>query len=925
MKAGHRTGMIPSVRSAQAQVVLRDGSTVRIRPVEEDDREALLAFLEGMSLESRRLRFFSAAPDLSAAARWAASAASRHGLGLVTTTGDPETIVGHAAYERIDAERAEVAFEVADSLRGRGLGTILMAHLAEGARADGISRFVADVLPENRRMLDVFREAGFPVQITRTREGLGVELTTELSLEALSRYEERERTAATAAVRHFLEPASVAVVGASRRPGTVGAAVLDSILRSGFDGPVFPVNPHAETVHGLPAYGAVTELPEAPELAVIAVAAAAVPGVARDCAVRGVRALLVLSAGFAEAGAEGAALQDELLDVCRAAGMRLVGPNCLGAMGTSRPLDATFVPHAPPSGRVALLSQSGGVGLALIEQAAQFGFGLSSFVSIGNRPDISANDVLEYWEGDASTDVVLLYLESFGNPRNFVRIARRLTRSKPVVALRAGRTGAGSRAAASHTGAVVAASDAGVEALLQQAGVIRADTLGELFDLGALLASQAPPAGRRVGIVTNAGGPAILCADACEANGLELPELSDRLRRRLAAGLPAHASTRNPVDMLAAAGPAEFEAALRVLAGSGEVDALVAIFTPALAAGAGEVRAAIDAAAGATELPILSVVFGERSGEKRSDGATSFTYPESAVRALAGAARLAEWRAAPDVTPEPPADARPGDASALLAAATAGGERWLRPREVTRLLEAWGLPLVETVRASGPAAAGRAAAALGGTVVLKAAGEGIVHKTELRAVETGLEGAEQVRRAAQGMSRRLRRRGLAPDGFLVQRQVQGGVEMLAGVTMDPLLGPLVACAAGGTAVELLGDVAVRLAPVSSDEAAAMVRSLSTYPLLDGYRGAPAVDVGALEDVIFRLGALAAAHPEVIELDCNPIIVRSRGAVVVDARVRVTPPAPRTPWPALGAVPPVVSSSHGAGPRNHAEATLAART
>ena len=903
-----------------ADVVLRDGSTVSVRLVRPDDQDAVLAFLKGMSPESRRLRFFSGAADLGGAARWATSVAERRGFGLVATTGDPRTIVAHAGYERVDDDRAEVAFEVADSLRGRGLGTLLMAHLAGAARDQGISQFYADVLPENRRMLEVFQEAGFPADIARTREGIGVELTTELSLEALERFDQRERVAASAAMRHFLEPASVAVVGASRRAGSVGGAVLESILRSGFDGPVYVVNPHADTVAELQAYGSIADLPEAPELVVVAVRAERVADVARDCAVRGVSALLVLSAGFAEAGAEGALLQDELVAICRAGGIRLVGPNCLGLMGRRRPLDATFVPHAAPPGRVALLSQSGGVGLALIEQAAALGLGLSSFVSIGNRPDISVNDVLEYWEDDDSTDVVLVYLESFGNPRNFVRIARRLARRKPIVALRAGRSGAGARAAASHTGAVVAASDAGIEALFSQAGIVRADTLGELFDIGALLASQEPPAGRRVAIVTNAGGPAILCADACEAGGLALPDLSDDLRARLAEHLPAHASARNPIDMLAAAGPEEFDAVLRELADSGEVDAVVALFTPALNATAAQVQDAIDAVAREVAVPIASVVFGADPGERDGGGAAArFSYPEAAARAMSAATRLAEWRQAPPDDPPTFEDARTGVATELLAASVSEGERWLSETETSRLLGAWGIPLVETVRAATPAKAGRAAAELGGPVALKAVGEGIVHKTDLGAVQTDLEGEEAVRRAAQGMSRRLRRRGLPPRGFLVQRYVTGGVEMLAGVTVDPLLGPLVACAAGGTIVELIGDVSVRLAPIGRREAGEMVRSLSTFPLLDGYRGAPSADVAALEDLVTRLGALAAAHPEVLELDCNPVMVLERGAVVVDARVRVAPPGPRLPWPSLGAEPPVVSSSHGPSHRNGAEA------
>jgi acyl-CoA synthetase (NDP forming)/GNAT superfamily N-acetyltransferase len=900
-------------------VVLRDGSTVRVRPVRTDDADAVLAFLEAMSPESRRLRFFSAAADLRGAAHSAASVTERRGFGLVATTGDPPSIVAHAAYERIDDDRAEVAFEVADSLRGRGLGTLLMAHLAGAARDQGISSFYADVLPENRRMLEVFQESGFPVELERTREGIGVELPTRLSLEALEAFEERERIAATAAMRHFLEPGSVAVVGASRREGSVGGAVLGSILRSGFGGPVYPVNPRAQIVAGQRAYPSVSDLPEVPELVVVAVPARHVPDVARDCAMRGVSALLVLSAGFAEAGVEGAALQDELVAVCRAAGIRLVGPNCLGLMGRRRPLDATFVPHAAPPGRVALLSQSGGVGLALIEQAAALGLGLSSFVSIGNRPDISANDVLGYWEDDDTTDVVLLYLESFGNPRNFVRLARRLARRKPIVALRAGRSGAGARAAASHTGAVVAASDAGIEALFGQAGIVRADSLGELFDVAALLASRPPPSGRRVAVVTNAGGPAILCADACEAGGLVLPEPSDALRVRLAEHLPAHASTRNPVDMLAAAGAKEFDTVLRTLADSGEVDALVALFTAALSATADEVQEAIDAVAGNLAVPVVSVVFGAGAAQPEGAGAVRFSYPEAAARALSAVARLAEWRrAAPD---DPPVfdDARPGEATELLAAAVSEGDRWLSDAEVSRLLEAWGVPLVETVRAATPAEAGRAAATLGGPVALKAVGEGIVHKTDLGAVQTGLEGEEAVRRSAQSMSRRLRRRGLPPGGFVVQRYVTGGVEMLAGITVDPLLGPLLACGAGGTVVELIGDVSVRLAPIGAREAAEMVRSLSTFPLLDGYRGARPADVPALEDLLTRLGALAAAHPEIVELDCNPVMVLERGAVVVDARVRVAPPGPRPLWPALGAEPPSVSSFHGPTRRHGAEA------
>lgn len=902
------------VLSGESEVVLRDGSTVHLRDAVPDDRAELQRFLEGLSLEARRLRFFTAAPDLELAAGWAAAASERSAVSVVATAGDPARIVAHAGFEPVSDGVAEIAFEVSETLRGRGLATILMAQLAARARERGIETFVAEVLPDNRRMLDVFRESGFPMQVRRAPDDLRIELTTALTREALERYEERERLSAAAAIRHFLEPASIAVVGASRRPGSIGGQTLRNLLRSGFEGPVYAVNHRARRVQGLVAHRTVADLPEIPELVVVATPTNDVVRVALDCALKGVPALLVLSAGFAETGPEGERRQDALVATCRAAGMRLVGPNCLGVIGGAGRVNATFAPHAPPPGRVGLLSQSGGVGLALMEQAAALGLGLSSFVSIGNRPDVSANDVLEYWQDDPTTDIVLLYLESFGNPRNFARIARRLSADKPVLAVHAGRSSAGARAAGSHTGAAIAGSGAGVDALLAHAGVVRVETLRELFDTAALAAAQPLPRGGRVGVVTNAGGPAILCADACQATGLELPELSKRLRRKLAKGLPPYASTSNPVDMLAAAGAAEFEEAVAALATSGEVDAVIAIFVPALAAGVDEVDAALANAARAAGVPILFVTFGPQEAERDGSGPPRFTYPENAARALARLVRHVEWRDEPRGALPRLTGVRRGEAAGVLASAAAEGGRWLRPPEVAHLLDCWGVPVAEQRHARGPAAAGRAAAELGGPVVLKASGEGILHKTELGAVELGLVGEQRVVRAARRMSRRLRAAGLRAESFLVQRQLSGGIEMLAGISVDPLLGPLVACGAGGTAVEVLGDVAVRLAPLTDRDAERMVRSLSTFRLLDGYRGAPRADVSAFEDLLLRLGALADAHPEVAELDCNPVVVGKRGATVVDARVRVEPARPGTPWPALGGEPPSVVTTDGSDGR-----------
>ncbi|HEY7455239.1 MAG TPA: GNAT family N-acetyltransferase [Thermoleophilaceae bacterium] len=895
--------------ATESDAVLRDGSTAHVRDARPEDRGELGRFLKGLSPETRRLRFFTGAPNMELATDWAAAAPERGAGSVIATVGRPPRIVAHACFEPIGDTVAEIAFEVADGMRGRGLGTILMAQLAARARERGIETFVAEVLPENRRMLDVFRESGFPMEIRRAPGELSVELTTALTRDALERYEERERLSATAAVRHFLEPASIAVVGVSRRAGSVGAQTLANVL-SEFDGPVYPVNHHGHRVQGMRTYRSVADLPETPELVVVATPADQVVKVARECALVGVPALLVLSAGFAEAGREGARRQDALVATCRAAGMRLVGPNCLGVIGRAGRVNATFAPQPPPRGRVGLLSQSGGVGLALMEQANALGLGLSSFVSIGNRPDVSANDVLEFWEDDPETEVVLLYLESFGNPRNFARIAQRLSAKKPVIAVHAGRSSAGARAAASHTGAAIAGSGAGVDALLEYAGVVRADTLGELFDAAALAAAQPLPQGRRVAVVTNAGGPAILCADACHAAGLELPELSRKLRRKLARGLPPHAATANPVDMLAGAGPTEFQEAVATLASSGEVDAVIAIFVPALAAGVDEVDAAVARGAGEAAAPVLFTTFGPPDGDRDGTWPPRFSYPENAARALASLARHAEWRREPRGELPRLDGVRRAEAAELVAAAVADGGRWLTDEEALRLLACWGIPLVEQRIAPGPTAAGRAAAELGGPVALKASGSGILHKTELGAVELGLTGEASVARAAQRMSRRLRAVGIAPERFVVQRQLSAGVEMLAGIASDPLLGPLVACGAGGTAVEVLGDVAVRLAPLTDRDAAQMVRSLDTFPLLDGFRGAPRADVPALEELLLRLGALAEAHPEVAELDCNPVVVAPRGATVLDARVRVEPVRPAPAWPALGADAPSVLPTDG---------------
>jgi acetyl coenzyme A synthetase (ADP forming)-like protein len=890
------TGRPRTAALQDVDVVLRDGSTVRIRAAFADDREALERFLAGLSQQSRVLRFFTPIKDLRWAAQRFAEVDHRQRHSLIALRGDAAEIVGHGYYAVEEPGRAEVALEVADSVQGLGLGTILLGHLAAAAAGAGIATFTADVLPDNHRMLSVFRESGFPVSVGSAYGVMRVTFPTELGEEARERFERREQISAEAALRRFFEPRSIAVIGASRRRGSIGGEVFHNLLASGFPGPVYPVSPHP-TVQSVLAHPDVRQVPGPVDLAVIVVPGRAVVDTARACAEKGVGALVVISSGFAEAGAEGRERQAELLDVCRRSGMRLIGPNCMGILTTApgHSLNATFAPGAPPAGRIGFMSQSGALGLAVIDHARRTGLGLSSFVSVGNKADISGNDLLDYWGSDPSTDLVLLYLESFGNPRRFSRVARRVGRTKPILAVKSGRTAAGARATSSHTGAMLAASDATVDALFAQSGVIRADTLGELFDVASLMASQGAPGGRRVGIVTNAGGLGIMCTDACVAEGLDVPELSRGTRTELGF-LPAEASTGNPIDMIASASPTDYERTLRTIVASGEVDALIVIFIPPLTTPAAEVAAAIGRAGASAGIPILGVFVGGDGAPAGPDGGRVpvYRFPEDAARALARAARWSAWRERPDEPAWRALGARTDEARALVARALGRDHGWLAPDEVHELLDCYGIRLVESRLASTPAEAAGAAADLRGPVALKAYGARLLHKSEAGAVALSLDGPEAVRAAASGMAERLRAAGAEPEGFLVQRMAGGGVEMIVGMVQDLRFGPVVACGAGGTAVELLKDVSVRLTPLTISQADEMIRGLATFPLLDGYRGRPKADVNALRELVLRLSALAEDVPELAEVDLNPVIVGADGLGIVDARVRLEAREPRPP-------------------------------
>jgi len=891
-----------SAQHGGGDVVLRDGSTVRVRVMQPADEPLLLTLFRSLSEESRWMRFFSSSKDsvLAAEAHREAQVDFRLTFGLIALAGQEERIVGHAMYAATAEDRAEVAFTIANDYQRRGLASILLGQLAEVALANGIQVFEAEVVAANHAMLRVFRESGFHIKVQAAAGQLHVTFPTSFDDQAAYKFEHRESIAAVNALKLFFEPRAVAVIGASRSRGTIAGEVFHNLISYSFRGSVYPVNAAADVVQGVPAYPSVEEIPAPIDLAVIVVPASNVLDVARACGRKGVKALVVISAGFSETGPEGQALQAELVRVCRAAGMRLIGPNCMGILNADPNvrLDATFAPNVPPPGRVGFSSQSGALGLAIIDHANSLGLGISTFVSVGNKADISGNDLLRYWESDDRTDVILLYLESFGNPKKFAQIACRVGRHKPIVVVKSGRSKAGARATSSHTGALIASSDVTVDALFKQAGVIRTDTLEELFDVASLLSNQPLPKGNRVGIITNAGGPGILCADACEARGLEIPVLSENSRDTLKSFLSPGASVANPVDMIASASADQYRETIKIVAADDNVDALIVIFTPPLVTRAGDVAQVISEEVQKLNRnkPVLAV-FLSASGVpeelKLADvRVPCYRFPETAAIALSRAARYREWRSRPETTAAQFKDIRRDEAAGVVAAALARGDDWLTPDEIATLFSCYGLPLVEQGVGSSPDDAGEIAARLNSEVALKAIAPGLIHKSDVGAVKLNLRGAEQVTHTARELAASLTKHGSKPTGFLVQRMAKPGVEMLVGVVHDRQFGPIVACGAGGVQVELWGDVSVRLTPLSIEDSTEMIESLKTYRLLKGFRGAPPSDIDALRDGLLRVSAMVEEIPQIAELDCNPFVVYEQGAVVIDARVRVAATEPR---------------------------------
>jgi len=716
----------------------------------------------------------------------------------------------------------------------------------------------------------------------------------------------------------ILRPKSIAVIGASRQQNTIGWQILDNLLRVGFNGPVYPVNPKAPAIHSIPAYKSVADIPGPVDLAVIVVPSQHVAQVIRQCVEKAVKGLVVISAGFKEVGGEGIEREQELVEIVREAGIRMVGPNCLGVINNDPAIamNATFAPARPPVGPVGFVSQSGAMGASVLDYAESLNIGISMFVSSGNKAEVGGNDVIEYWRDDPNTQVVLMYLESFGNPETFVELGREMTQRKPICVVKSGRTGAGARAAASHTGAM-AGTELATDAIIKQAGALRAETVEELFDLAMSFANQPLPDGNRVAIVTNAGGPGIMAADACEANGLSVvhlaPETEDLLRTRL----PEEASVKNPVDLIASASAENYEFALQCVFDDPNVDAAIAAFVPPLGIQTKDVAAAIVRVNERhPEKPLLAVLMGREGlpaglAELHDASIPAYIFPESAARAL-GAMWQYRCIAGRRTGRVLEFDADDGAVEAIVDSTLAAGQAKLSEPDAMRVLEAYGVRVApwKFVSKDGPRslapAVAEAAGDLGFPVALKVVSPDIVHKTDVGGVALGLDNRAEVERAVRAMvkqvtepptevkkSRKGAKKSKRPrkvpriEGIMVQQMAGGGLETIVGLTRVPQVGALIMFGMGGIYVEALRDVVLRLAPLHDVDAEEMIREVKLFRLLEGVRGQAPRDLDALEEAILRISQLAARHPRIEEMDINPLISLEQGATAIDARVQVT--------------------------------------
>jgi acyl-CoA synthetase (NDP forming)/RimJ/RimL family protein N-acetyltransferase len=876
------TSEVQPVEHWEADVLLKDGRVAQLRPILAADAERLVEFYSRVSEQSKYFRFFAPYPTLSDkdVTRFTTVDNDRRVAFVVTLH---STIIGVGRYDAVGDDEAEVAFLVEDAHQGRGVGQLLLEHLAQAGRERGIRTFVADVLPSNSRMQQIFREMGY--QVEGMVDGGVTRLTfriepTDLAVGVMRA---REQRAEAASIERIFRARSIAVIGASRRQNSIGQAMVRNLVLGDFSGSVYAVNSQAEAVSGLPAYKTVQDIPGEVDVAIVAVPADSVNDVVLDCAAKGVHGLVVISAGFAEEGPEGRQRQRTLLGLSRSYGLRLIGPNCLGFINTAPDLqlNASLSPSMPPQGRVGFFCQSGALGTAILESVSRRGLGLSTFVSAGNRADVSGNDLLQYWQEDDSTEVILLYLESIGNPRKFSRIARRVSRTKPIVAVKSGRSTQG--VPVGHTVKRTSAPQSAVDAMFRQAGVIQVDTLDEMFDVAQLLAHQPLPRGNRVSIVGNSDAVALIVADAASAAGLQVTD---------------------PVSLGADANADDFEVAIEQAIASPDTDALVAVYVPPLNTSGEEVANVLAAVGEQSDKPIVSTFLGSEGvpvllrvpdllgGSAGRGSVPSYAAPESAVRALARVVNYAEWAAKDHGEFHIALDHRTGDARALVRQVLAAAPRGaiLSTDQVHALLACYGIDLWTWINVHSREEAIAAGEKLGWEVVLKAGSEHLRTRPDLAHIWHNIRSAGEMGEAWDELTTW---KGMRKDTkFFVQRAAADGIQVSFSVTEDPLFGPLVSFGLAGAPSELLGDRSYGIPPLTDLDAEAMIRDLRSAPLLYGYRGSDAVDVDVLQDIIVRLAAMKDDLPEIAELDLEPVLVHGKGYTALSARAKVVPSADR---------------------------------
>jgi acyl-CoA synthetase (NDP forming)/GNAT superfamily N-acetyltransferase len=917
MKASQTSSIseMPTPQVPEGDAVLIDGSTIHLRALVAADREALVSFVDALTPESRRRRFFSTLTKLDGPLLESlinvdqkdAIAVVAERAGAIVAVGRAHRIDPPAAAPATETpgdsleSSAEIAFVVLDSLQGLGIATLLLESLASQARGVGIRRFVATTRVDNTEMLAVFKAAGFVTTVKRDPEDvalLTVSFSTVDDNDSVAARYHREQMATVASLRPLLRPNSIAIIGASRNPNAVGGRVLRELMVRGFAGQIVPINPHADFLESIPVFRSIVDVGVHIDLAIIAVPAEHVVEIVNQCAQAGVRSVLVLSAGFAEIGPEGRARQQQLLEATRRGGMRLIGPNCLGIV-TTDPLvsmHAVFTALPMLEGSVAMMSQSGAVAIAIASMASEMGIGMSSLVSVGNKADVSGNDLLEYWDQDPLTKAIALYLESFGNPRKFGRIAREVSRTKPIVAIKAARSTDGSRAALSHTGAL-AVEDATVDALFEQAGVLRVDEPSELLALANAFVQLPLPKGRRIAIVGNAGGLAILAADALSHERLMLATLDDSTVSTIKQTAPDNAALHNPIDLTALATPQQLHQAISSVLVDPGVDAIVVVLVNMDAQEVANFRSTLNELVQSAAKPIVSVFAAnpanpsrQTAGSSSQTGVATVPVPtavstrEAAV-VIRRMADRAEWLANLE-DPELPLSETAIDQIRTIVA----GEMMLRPEGAwletvlaSRIVDIVGVPVNKIVLAMDEDGAIDAAQSMGYPVCLKAANPNLVHRSDVGAVHLGLRDDFNVAAAFRSIEHAVRSE---MNGALVQAMSLPGVEMIIGIQNNPAFGPIVLVGAGGRTAELWRDTALHLAPLSRSDARNMLKTLRCFPLLTGFRGGPLGDVEALVDTIVRIAQLGAEVPEIVELDINPVIVHTTGLSAVDIKIRL---------------------------------------